>query len=291
MHHQQRLIQCYCACMTAITYSRPERRRVFDHSKDDVLTSLNPPVRTVRDYINQMKKREFITQDLLSKIYQQDVSGPRKLPTERQLAEEYGASRFTVRKALEKLVNIGAVRIVQGSGIWINDAVRSNPLVYNSITEKRFDQMRYRVISLHKRRPDSDEQQIFAISDNAFIWEFCRLRYVDDAAVQIEISRMPVDMFADLTREGVERSIQQYVLDKGYPISHLLTSYHAVCVSREQATLLGCRKGSPAMHIVNRGILSGGQVYEISDIIDINYTCTYLIPHNRDNLLYRQQQR
>ncbi len=238
-----------------------------------------------------MKKREFITQDLLSKIYQEDVSGPRKLPTERQLAEEYGASRFTVRKALEKLVNIGAVRIVQGSGIWINDSVRSNPLVYNSITEKRFDQMRYRIISLHKRRPDSDEQKIFAISDNAFIWEFCRLRYVDDAAVQIEISRMPVDMFADLTRESVERSIQQYVLDKGYPISHLLTSYHAVCVSREQATLLGCRKGSPAMHIVNRGILSGGQVYEISDIIDINYTCTYLIPHNRDNLRYRQQQR
>ena len=43
------------------------------------------------------------------------------------------------------------------------------------------------------------------------------------------------------------------------------------------------------MHINNRGILDGGRVYEISDIIDINYSCTYVIPHNRDNLTFRQQ--
>ena len=47
-----------------------------------------------------MKKKEFVTQDLLSKIYQQPGDGPRKLPPERQLAEEYGVSRFTIRQAL-----------------------------------------------------------------------------------------------------------------------------------------------------------------------------------------------
>lgn len=235
-----------------------------------------------------MKKSEFVTQDLLSKIYQNDPSGPRKLPPERQLAEEYGVSRFTIRQALEKLVRIGVVRIVQGSGIWINTSARNNPLVYNSITEKRFDQIRFRTISLHKKRPDRDEQQIFGINEQTFIWQFCRLRYVDESAVQIEVSRMPVTLFTDLNQQVIEQSLQQYVLSKGYQISHLLTSYRAVSVSREQAALLGCKKGSPAMHINNRGILSDGQVFEISDIIDINYTCTYVIPHNRDNLAWRQ---
>lgn len=238
-----------------------------------------------------MKKKEFITQDLLSKIYQEDTTAARKLPPERQLAEEYGVSRFTIRQALEKLVSIGAVKVVQGSGIWINPTVRNNPLVYNSITEKRFDQMHYRSINLRKRRPDGDEQQIFAISDDAFIWQFSRLRYVDNIAVQIETSRMPATLFPDLNAEIIERSIQQYVLAKGYQMSHLLTSYRAVNINREQAALLGCKKGSPAMHIINRGILQGGQVYEISDIVDINYTCTYLIPHNQDNLRFRQKQR
>ena len=236
-----------------------------------------------------MKKKEFVTQDLLSKIYQQHSEGPRKLPPERQLAEEYGVSRFTIRQALEKLASIGVVRIVQGSGIWINEQTRNNPLVYNSITEKRFDQMRYRMISLHKKRPEREDRQIFGLTDDDFIWQFCRLRFVDDVATQIEISRMPAAMFSDLNQVVIERSLQQYVLSKGLQISHLLTSYRAVSVSREQSILLGCKKGSPAMHINNRGILDGGRVYEISDIIDINYSCPYVIPHNRDNLTFRQQ--
>ncbi|WP_312624715.1 GntR family transcriptional regulator [Scandinavium sp.] len=235
-----------------------------------------------------MKKNEFVTQDLLSKIYQQGDGGPRKLPPERKLAEEYGVSRFTVRQALEKLASIGVVSIVQGSGCWINDRARNNPLVYNSITEKRFDQMRYRMISLHKKRPNREEQQIFGLTEDDFIWQFCRLRYVDDSPVQIEVSRMPSAAFTDLNQQVIEGSLQQYVLQKGYLISHMLTTYRAVSVSREQAELLGCKKGSPAMHINNRGILEGGEVYEISDIIDINYTCTYVIPHNRDNLAFRQ---
>ncbi len=235
-----------------------------------------------------MKKKEFVTQDLLSKIYQNNESGPRKLPPERQLAQEYGVSRFTIRQAVEKLASIGVVRIVQGSGIWINEQARNNPLVYNSITEKRFDQIRFRLISLHKKRPDRDEQQIFGLTDDSFIWQFCRLRFVDEEAVQIEISRMPAADFADLNQQIIESSLQQYVLSKGYQISHMLTTYRAVNVSREQAALLGCKKGSPAMHISNRGILEGGRVYEISDIIDINYTCTYVIPHNRANLAFRK---
>ncbi|VYT83623.1 GntR family transcriptional regulator [Metakosakonia massiliensis] len=235
-----------------------------------------------------MKKKEFVTQDLLSKIYQDNASGPRKLPPERQLAQEYGVSRFTIRQAVEKLASIGVVRIVQGSGIWINEQARNNPLVYNSITEKRFDQIRFRMISLHKKRPDRDEQQIFGLTDESFIWQFCRLRFVDEEAVQIEISRMPAADFPDLNQQVIESSLQQYVLSKGYHISHMLTTYRAVSVSREQAALLGCKKGSPAMHISNRGILQGGQVYEISDIIDINYTCTYVIPYNRENLAFRK---
>ncbi|MCT4713766.1 GntR family transcriptional regulator [Enterobacteriaceae bacterium H18W14] len=235
-----------------------------------------------------MKKKEFVTQDLLSKIYQRSGSALRKLPPERQLAEEYGVSRFTIRQALEKLVSIGVVDIVQGSGIWIKPQMRNNPLVYNSITEKRFDQIAFRMVNLHKKLPDREEQQVFGLGEDEFIWQFCRLRYVDNQKVQIEISRMPVKDFPDLNQLVIEKSIQQYVLGKGYRISHLLTSYQAVSINKEQAALLECKKGSPAMHIINRGILEGGRVYEISEIVDINYSCTYVIPFNHDNLAFRK---
>ncbi|RKQ40918.1 GntR family transcriptional regulator [Enterobacter sp. R1(2018)] len=235
-----------------------------------------------------MKKKEFITQDLLSKIYQRSGPALRKLPPERRLAEEYGVSRFTIRQALEKLASIGIVEIVQGSGVWIKPQASSNPLVYNSITEKRFDQIAFRMVNLHKKLPDREEQQVFGLGEEEFIWQFCRLRYVDNQKVQIETSRMPVKDFPDLNQPVIEQSIQQYVLGKGYRISHLLTSYRAVSVSKEQAALLECKKGSPAMHIINRGILEGGRVFEISDIIDINYSCTYVTPFNHDSLAFRK---
>ncbi|PLR35216.1 GntR family transcriptional regulator [Chimaeribacter coloradensis] len=235
-----------------------------------------------------MKKREFIAQDLLSKIYQHRDTPLEKLPPERKLAEEYGVSRFTLRKALEKLVAIGAVRIVQGAGIFINPGVGNNPLIYNSITEKKFNQIRYRLLELHKRRPDSDERQIFGLTDSDFIWAFTRLRKVEGVTVQLEYARMPAAGFADLTPHTIEHSIQQYLLSKGCALSHSLTHYRATTVSKTQAALLGCKKGIAAMHILNRGILPDGRVAIFSDIIDIDYACSYVIPFNRDNLAFRQ---
>lgn len=235
-----------------------------------------------------MKKKDFIAQDLLSKIYQHTDPLPEKLPAERTLAEEYGVSRFTIRKALEKLSSIGVIRIVQGAGNFINRSVCNNPLVYNSITEKKFDQIAFRLLSLHKRRPNKEEQKTFAVSGNDFIWEFSRLRYIDKRKVQIETSKMPVTDFPDLNQKIIESSIQQYVLRKGYIISHYLTHYQAVTISKSQAELLDCKKGIAAMHIRNRGILQGGRVYVASDIVDIDYSCTYVIPFNPDNLAFRQ---
>lgn len=235
-----------------------------------------------------MKKKDFIAQDLLSKIYQHADPLPEKLPPERVLAEEYGVSRFTLRKALEKLIGIGAIRRVQGAGNYINQGVRNNPLVYNSITEKKFSQISFRLLRLHKRRPDKEEKKIFSVSDDDFIWEFSRLRYVDNRKVQIETSKMPVSEFPDLNQRVIESSIQQYVLRKGYRISHALTHYRAITISKPQAELLDCKKGIAAMHILNRGILHGGRVYASSDIVDIDYSCTYVIPFNPDNLAFRQ---
>ena len=46
------------------------------------------------------EKREFIVQDLLSKIYQEEfIEG--KLPNQRELARNYGVSRFTIQQAIK----------------------------------------------------------------------------------------------------------------------------------------------------------------------------------------------
>ncbi len=37
------------------------------------------------------------------------------------------------------------------------------------------------------------------------------------------------------------------------------------------------------MEITNRGILSDGTIYQYSNILALDYTCTYIIPFNKEN--------
>lgn len=83
-----------------------------------------------------MKKRDFIAEDIFSKIYQNKYKAGEKLPTERELSDLYTVSRYTIREALKKLVNIGCIKVIQGSGIFVSETRYKSPLIYNSLTEK-----------------------------------------------------------------------------------------------------------------------------------------------------------
>lgn len=234
------------------------------------------------------QKKDFIAQDLLSRIYQQIEFYNQKLPSERELAQYYNVSRYTVRNALEKLVQIGIIHIQKNSGIFINQKTSRNPLIYNSITEKHYDQITSKLISFRKRLASTEEQQIFNLEPNEFIWIVHRIRFVDNQGTQIELSKLLYRYFTDLQQKNIENSIQRYVLSKGYDISHYLTQYQAILIKRAEAELLRCKKGIAAMKIINRCFLTNGILYAVSEIIDIHYTCTYMTPFNKSNLEFRQ---
>ncbi|MBY5946843.1 GntR family transcriptional regulator [Photobacterium rosenbergii] len=232
-----------------------------------------------------MKKFEFVVQDILSKIYQGVITD--KLPAERELAESYAVSRFTVRKALNKLEAIGAVFVRQGAGHFIKDANRNNPLVYNSITENSFEEMSYKKVSLNKKITDSHDKNSFLSDENDYIWSIKRLRLVNGKIVQLESTKLPVKLFPKMNDDIIESSLQNHTLDLGLQIDRYLTSYKAINISKEEAELLGCKKGIAAMKITNRGFLTTGEVFIVSEVIDIDYQCTYVIPFNSENIKFR----
>lgn len=234
-----------------------------------------------------MKKYELVVQDIVSKICQNSIS--HKLPAERELSEIYGLSRFTIRKALAKLEAIGMVTSKVGSGYFVNTALIGTPLVYNSITENSFEEISYKKIQLNKALPDNHEQQIFSLSDNEYIWKIRRLRLINNKVVQVEEAKIPVSVFPEMNAEIIESSIQKHALSKGLQIDSYLTTYQAVNVSKEDAELLGCKKNVAAMNITNRGFLVSGELFIVSDIIDINYQCTYHTPFNSESMSYRDK--
>ncbi|OIQ71051.1 mannosyl-D-glycerate transport/metabolism system repressor MngR [mine drainage metagenome] len=80
---------------------RTEEREESSHERESVWSSI----------------AERLTQDIASG---QHPAGAR-LPTEHMLAQQFGANRHTVRRALSSLASRGLVRMVQGSGTYVED--------------------------------------------------------------------------------------------------------------------------------------------------------------------------
>lgn len=58
---------------------------------------------------------------LMRAILEGTYASGSRLPTEREIAEAFGATRTVVREALKRLEALGLVRIRQGSGIYVED--------------------------------------------------------------------------------------------------------------------------------------------------------------------------
>lgn len=59
-----------------------------------------------------------------------------KLPSERQLCDDYDVSRTTVRNAIGSLVNAGILYQIQGKGTYVRDSEKENLSNYYSLTEQ-----------------------------------------------------------------------------------------------------------------------------------------------------------
>lgn len=223
-----------------------------------------------------MKKKDFVAENILSKIYQGYYEVDEKLPTERELALSYNVSRDTIRQAIKRLSSIGSIISVQGSGNFITKSNYGSSLIYNSLTEKKFDDIKSKVIYLKEIAPTNELREIFSIEKDDKLWEFKRLRIVEYQKVQIELTRILYKPFKDLSKSDIENSVHSYVQNKKKNISHFITTYSPTLVNKEEAELLSCKKGVPAMKIINRGILKTSEVFEYSELISLDYSCTYI---------------
>lgn len=70
--------------------------------------------------VSQTASRQ-ITENLLRRIIEDEFPAGGKLPTERELALEYGVNRHVIREALTRLEAIDLITIRQGSGIYVKD--------------------------------------------------------------------------------------------------------------------------------------------------------------------------
>lgn len=236
-----------------------------------------------------MKKSQFIAEDIINKINRFVLQSGERLPTEIQLAEQYGVSRHTVRQALEDLERINYVEKIQGSGTFIKEHLQRNALLYNSLTRKKFNEISSKIISFEKVKANQEIASLFGISSGSELWSFKRIRIADFQIVQLEHTLIPCYILPEFNEKIASSSIHRYIHQQGLSISYFLTEYSPILLSKEEADILNCKKKTPAMKIKNKGYLDINIVFEITESINIDYTCVYITPYNSDILHHRSK--
>lgn len=76
------------------------------------------------DRSSPMPVYQQIVNDIIARIYQEEWIAGQKLPSEKELSDEYGASRVTIRQALAKLETDGIIDKQRGRGTYLKDNPR-----------------------------------------------------------------------------------------------------------------------------------------------------------------------
>ncbi|MCY3947480.1 MAG: GntR family transcriptional regulator [Anaerolineaceae bacterium] len=182
-----------------------------------------------------------------------------RLPAELALAQQYGISRMTVRRAINALVTENILVRRPGKGTF----VASEKVPFMATTLTSFSgvmrglglAVTSRVIALDLRSPPAPVASELRLPAGAAAAYLRRVRYINGEAIAIMSSWMPATCFAalqqaDLTSEPITRVMERA---EGISIVRADDWLEATLARKEEARLLTIQVGDPVF--LGRGVL------------------------------------
>ncbi len=189
------------------------------------------------------------------------------LPSERDLAQQLGISRVTVRKAIAGLVDKGILVQRWGSGTFIAPTPRvEQPLSrlssFTDDMQARGLTPSARVLERTSGPPSPAEAMALGLSPGDQVSRLRRLRLAGDTPMAIEHAVIPARYLPD--PHIVDQSLYAALNARGHSPRRALQRLHAVLLDEDQASLLDVVAGSPALYIERRSFLEGGEPIEFT---------------------------
>jgi len=161
-----------------------------------------------------------------------------RLQSERDLADQMGVSRVTVRRALDALAEDGLVRAARGSGRFVSDGALAEPpnalLSFTELGAERGLEATSRVLGATVRAASFEEAEGFAVAPGV--------------AVARDVTRVPLSCAPELPTIDFSTASLYAVLDAaGAALVRADYTTEAVAADAEQARHLGVSQGSPLL--------------------------------------------
>lgn len=192
-----------------------------------------------------------------------------KLPTEKELCDEFSVSRMTVRKALERLVIEGLIERKKGKGTFIRKVQGEEHLTkLTGFTEEVGEnKVKSEVLANKLVRVPPEAKSVFNLPDGSLVVMLKRIRYIDDTPVAVEEAYLnpAVDvrilniLEKDMSKESLYRILRKEI---GISLVRADEIIEVAELSSQQAKLLNLKKGKCALLRKRYTYTSDGQCVE-----------------------------
>lgn len=193
---------------------------------------------------------------ILAKIDTGEYARNTQLPSERQLAKQFGVSRLTVSKAIKQLVQEDRLYVQIGKGTYVGDeSIQQQVETLTSFTEEMQSlgqQTTSRVISATIKPASPDVAEALSIAEGEEVVELKRVRLNSQRPLAIECASIVATRCPNILEEYDFSQASLYsVLRDEYGI--LLVSadqiFEARAATEDEANLLNVDIGTPVLAI------------------------------------------
>jgi GntR family transcriptional regulator len=169
---------------------------------------------------------------------------------ERQLEEQFGVSRITVRRAISDLVQDGALVRIKGKGTFVSHGLVRSTLHLASINEHMraagFEPST-RVINASTAAPPAAAAEHLGLAAGDAAYQVRRLRLANGAPVSVDESWLPPPLLPGLLSEDLTGSLYRVLAASGHPVQHVEQTVEAAAAPEETAALLDIEPGAPVL--------------------------------------------
>lgn len=202
--------------------------------------------------MTQHDRRQALRRRLRLAIQAARDSAHDRLPSERKLSEDLGASRGLVRSLLAELEAAGMLQRRGQSGWILTGQSLSEPKnsvigfsemgrMYGYVTSSE-------VKSSHIRLAREAEVMRMRLAPLSRVWVLVRLRALDERPVSLEEVVMPAEQAGDLpTLDLTDRSLFEELQERNVLVSRIDVTIEAEVASNPMAELLNLKSSDPVL--------------------------------------------
>lgn len=202
---------------------------------------------------------------LRGQILNGEIRAGEALPSERDLCAITGASRVTVRKATELLIEEGLLSRRQGSGTFVTPRIQAPGSFLTSFSEDasaRGDAADTRWISKSIDLATDEEVRLLDLERDAKVARLNRIRLAGGEALAIENAVVPADMIPDIAIMGP--SLYKALAERGNRPMTGQQKIRAGLAGPAEAELLAISEGSEILRIERLTRRADGRPVELT---------------------------